>query len=416
MFKLIAALLLSISTPCFGTDYIDLPVTGGGGTTGATGNSGAGFTGATGASGANGVNDTTGATGQTGQTGASGKTGATGASGQTGVTGSTGQSGASGATGQTGGSGSAGSSGATGASGQSGATGASGASISLAAFGSSPNNNGLTLTNGVLNLEPASSSKPGGLSTGAQDILGAKNFIGIMNNSTAGGDVGIWYDTLFGANSGPFLMFYAPSNSNRINAARIADGNSGIDFTDGFFKVLNSTASAARPIVKLTGATGQSGDLITLNTIADAVLFNVDSTGQPFALGGAPVGADWQRTCTITSAAAATAIHCLAAAQVPAGKVAYLSGWHGYVNGATAWATTATCDIQDTNGSPVSYVTLAVAAMTGNTFINDNSANVTLNAAYRINSGGTAAKGIDIKCNANGTGSDFVLTIFGTTK
>lgn len=71
-------------------------------------------------------------------------------------------------------------------------SGGGGGSISLAAFGSSPNANGLTLTGSVLNMQPASGSFPGGVSTGIQSLAGAKTFTtsvaspAILLNGTSG--------------------------------------------------------------------------------------------------------------------------------------------------------------------------------------------------------------------------------------
>lgn len=133
-------------------------------------------------------------------------------------------------------------------------------------------------------------------------------------------------------------------------------------------------------------------------------------------IGGAPVDAIWSRTCTITSAAAATPVTCLSDADVPPSKSAYLLGWHAKVNGATAWMTTASCALKDTSGLATPFVTVAVAAMTGNAFIGDHSANVTQNDAYALNLGTAADRGLVLVCNANGSGSDFVVTLFGVTK
>lgn len=128
----------------------------------------------------------------------------------------------------------------------------------------------------------------------------------------------------------------------------------------------------------------------------------------------APAEAHFSRTCTITSAAAATPVNCLADADVPAALHAHVLGFHGYVDGATAWATTATCTLRDT--ASIGFITVAVAAMTGNAYIEPTTANVTRADAYRKNLGGTADKGLEIVCNANGTGSDFVVTVFGAIK
>lgn len=350
-----------------------------------------GSTGATGASGTNGVNDTTGATGQTG------KTGATGATGQTGSNGSAGAAGASGL------------SGATGAS---GSTGASGATVSFAAFGSSPSANASTISSGVITNQPADATHPGGVSLFTQTLgSGDKTITGALYTNDSG-NVGLFKGFQFGANSGVNLNFQL----NGTYGNYVYD-NGQASWSNGYWVFQNSNGSGGNPILRIWGATTQTGDYFRAETENGAALkAKIDSTGAYFAIGGAPMEAEFHRNCTITSAAAATAVHCLAAADVPAGKSAYLNTWRGYVNGSTVWATTATCDIQDTNGSPVSFISIAVAAMTANAFLNDSSANVTKNAAYRIDSGGTAAKGIDIKCNANGTGSDFVVTIDGVIK
>lgn len=139
-------------------------------------------------------------------------------------------------------------------------------------------------------------------------------------------------------------------------------------------------------------------------------------TGTPTVNGGKASDVPFVRTCTLTSAAAGTAVHCLADADVGAAQKVYLTYWHLNINGATAWATTATCTIQDTNGTPVVFETIAVAAMTGNAFIQAATTNVTNAAAFLMGTGGTVAKGLDVKCNANGTGSDAVFTISGFMK
>jgi len=122
------------------------------------------------------------------------------------------------------------------------------------------------------------------------------------------------------------------------------------------------------------------------------------------------------RTCTLTSAAAATPVNCLSNADVPAAQRPYLAGWHAKINGATPWATTANCWIQDTSGTANIFVTTAVAAMTANAFIGDHSANVTQNDPYALGTGGTADLGLEVACNANGTGSDWVVTLYGVIK
>jgi len=124
-------------------------------------------------------------------------------------------------------------------------------------------------------------------------------------------------------------------------------------------------------------------------------------------------GTPFRRTVTITSAAAATAIPILTDAEVGTGKKVYINQAIGNVNGATLWATTATVAIQDTAGAPVAGVTYAVAGMTANATLYLNTANVTVAAPVSQGAGFTAGKGISLKGNANGTGSNFIVTVTG---
>ena len=121
----------------------------------------------------------------------------------------------------------------------------------------------------------------------------------------------------------------------------------------------------------------------------------------------------WRASATITSAAAATPVSLLADGAVPAGKKVYLLGFVAEVAGGTNWATTATVKIQDTNGTPVDFVTMAVAALTGNAIVYPGTANITSEAAFKNGTGGTAAKGLQLKGDANGTGSNLVVTAWG---
>lgn len=119
-------------------------------------------------------------------------------------------------------------------------------------------------------------------------------------------------------------------------------------------------------------------------------------------------------TVTITSAAAATAVTILSDARVGPGRKVYLTGFLSKVHGSTVWATTATVTVQDS--SAVAFITVAVAAMTANAVIGNLTANVTLGDAYVLGSGGTAGKGLQVVGDANGTGSDYVLTVHGVIK
>jgi hypothetical protein len=118
-------------------------------------------------------------------------------------------------------------------------------------------------------------------------------------------------------------------------------------------------------------------------------------------------------TFTITSAAAATAVNIIPDARVGAGRKFYLIGFGAKVDGATVWATTANVKIQDT--SAVDYVTMLVAALTANAEVGPFTAAVGEDA-FTKGTGGTAAKGLQIKGDANGTGSNLVGWVYGIIK
>jgi hypothetical protein len=122
------------------------------------------------------------------------------------------------------------------------------------------------------------------------------------------------------------------------------------------------------------------------------------------------------RTVTLTSASAGTAVPVVADSEVPAGYAPYVTDFMARVNGTTPWATTATVKVQDTNGSPVDFATIAVAALTSQARIYRSSANVTVEDAMSLGTGGTASKGLQVKGDVNGTGSNLVLTITGFYK
>jgi hypothetical protein len=122
-------------------------------------------------------------------------------------------------------------------------------------------------------------------------------------------------------------------------------------------------------------------------------------------------GRFFKKTATLTSATAATPVHLLTDAEVGAGKKAYASKIYFSVDGATDWATTATVTLQDTAG--VVGATVLVAGLTGNAMIDEGDTNVTLGKAIADGNGFTAGKGLDIAGNANGTGSDLIVTVFG---
>ena len=132
------------------------------------------------------------------------------------------------------------------------------------------------------------------------------------------------------------------------------------------------------------------------------------------SIGGAPAEAVFYRTCTLTSAAAAVPVNCLLDADVPMGKKAYLTSFTAKVTGMTAWGTVTSCTIEDTSGN--AYVTLPVSELASNAYLGLFSGSLTFDDRLTLGTGGTAAKGIRVKCDINGTGSDLVFVLQGVVK
>jgi hypothetical protein len=150
-----------------------------------------------------------------------------------------------------------------------------------------------------------------------------------------------------------------------------------------------------------------AGSVIRFSAIDTAVEITEKDTIQ--------TGAWFKRTATLTSAAAATAVNLLTAADVGT-KTAYVMGAFVKVNGATAWTdTTATIvKVQDTAGTPVVGATVAKAGLTASACLTLGSSSITLGAPISNGTGFTAAKGIDVVADAVfAAGSDLVVTIFG---
>jgi hypothetical protein len=118
----------------------------------------------------------------------------------------------------------------------------------------------------------------------------------------------------------------------------------------------------------------------------------------------------------LTSAAAATAVVILSRENVERLKalgVVAIEGLKFFVDGATAWATTATVVVKTIEDTPAAIATVAVAELTGNTVVQDV-ADMTLTKLF-VN-GLPAGAGMQVVGNANGTGSDLIVNVWGTIK
>jgi len=127
--------------------------------------------------------------------------------------------------------------------------------VTLGVIGSTPNANGMTLTNQVLNLEPASASFGGVITTGAQTLAGAKTLTGLLTTA------GISNATTAITNSAGYTQTGTAANtftgtstfSNATYSALFTGGNVGIGTT------------APDYALQVHTATGQSDLAITTN-------------------------------------------------------------------------------------------------------------------------------------------------------
>lgn len=161
--------------------------------------------------------------------------------------------------------------------------------------------------------------------------------------------------------------------------------------------------------------TAKAGGVIAFNKFekAEIVATSVADLQAVVEANAALGGRFFKKTATLTSAAAATPVHLLTDAEVGSGKKAYVSKIYFSVDGGTAWATTTNVTLQDTANTPVVGATVLVAGLTANAMIDEGDTNVTLGEAIADGDGFTAGKGLDIAGNANGTGSDLIVTVFG---
>lgn len=158
-----------------------------------------------------------------------------------------------------------------------------------------------------------------------------------------------------------------------------------------------------------------SGGVIVFTKFEKAEIVATDvATLQAVVVANAALGGRFfKKTATLESASAATPVHLLTDAEVGSGKKAYVSKIYFSVDGNTKWEDTGNVTLQDTAGTPVVGATVAVDGLAANATFDEGDTNVTLGEAIADGDGFTAGKGLDIVGNANGTGSDLIVTVFG---
>lgn len=212
-----------------------------------------------------------------------------------------------------------------------------GSSVTLAAFGSSPNANGLSLSGSTLNMQPASASFPGGVSTGTQTIAGAKTFSTSLSTPSF---------ALTGSGSGTISVLpQAAAGTYNFNLPTSA-GTSG--------QVLTSAGGGSSPMTWSTPITGTATQFRVLvggasNNITS--LSSAGTAGQILQSGGAAADPTFS-TATYPSTTTANQLLYSSATNTVA----------GLTNGTTGQVLLAT-----TGGAPSWGSAMSVAGDTGGT-------------------------------------------------
>jgi len=154
--------------------------------------------------------------------------------------------------------------------------------VSFGIFGSTPNSSGGGISGGVITLQPADATHPGGLSTGTQTIAGAKTFNNDIGStywslSAATGAITLDNDTIFSNGSGTLTV---PT----INLGTPAS-------TAGLLKIANGSAGGAAITVKNLGATSAYNfNLPTTAGTTGQVLTSAGGTSSSMTWGNAGSG------------------------------------------------------------------------------------------------------------------------------
>jgi hypothetical protein len=163
--------------------------------------------------------------------------------------------------------------------------GGGGGVTTMAAIGATPNANGATISGSTLNLQPASASFGGVVTTGAQTFAGSKTFTGIINQGTAfsvakqyyydggaGGRYGVGV-----ANAIPGYQFFVPSGNGyswNVGGDLQSTGTNELMRLNSTGLSINTTSATARLQVNATSGGANTG-IKVVNTGAGTTDFAV---------------------------------------------------------------------------------------------------------------------------------------------
>lgn len=164
-------------------------------------------------------------------------------------------------------------------------------SISLGAFGSTPNADGLSLAANVLTMQPADGTHPGGVSTAAQDIAGAKNFTSPVQipsgttltpgifTPTGGGNAGIYFGgggLTFSYNGGDISSFVSSEWKFNVPVNYFVTTNVSNPF---FWALTENTTGFYRVAANEWGWSSSGSEVLDLAAAGVAITGTLSATG-----------------------------------------------------------------------------------------------------------------------------------------
>jgi hypothetical protein len=162
-------------------------------------------------------------------------------------------------------------------------SGGGGSSLSLAAVGAAPNANAATLSGSVLNLQPASDTFPGVITTGTQNLAGNKTLKGILITMPFGGsDTRSVELSTPGSSDGGIIFRDSPTDlTNRIDVERLVNAltfkfGTGASTTDRLTIANNGTLT--QTMAGGTVVQTDSGSIFT-SSAANATVRHLVSSG-----------------------------------------------------------------------------------------------------------------------------------------
>lgn len=150
-----------------------------------------------------------------------------------------------------------------------------GGSLTIGAFGSTPNNAGLTLSAHVLSMEPADHTHPGGVSTGTQRFAGTKQFDDLISDSltyrTVAGSLAAGFINVANATTGIAWQSNSLTNAVGISA--------GVGASDEFLFFINGLTTPKYLQLNLSGATAGARTHLAFNQTVDRTITFPDASG-----------------------------------------------------------------------------------------------------------------------------------------